>query len=434
MSEKGKPKKERIKELLREINEKGEIGELKEEFKDLLRDVSPMEIPMMEQEMMEEGVDAEEIASMCDIHVELFRESVQDKFDLEGIDEGHPLKNFYLENEEITKDAEKLGLRVKEVKQGEKGGKGFGELAQLAGKLHKIGRTHYTREEMLLFPYIERRGITSVPEVLWRKHDENREKVKDLLGLLDRDSWKGKPPIGEITETASEVTQGTIDMVFRENNILYPTVKELLSDGEWLAIHNQSEGIGYYEIEPADWNPDVEPKQPYKVTEGIEKGQLEELPQEIKGMVDVSSLETDNYNPIRDEDQSLNFGFLNTTELDGIFRTLPIDVTFIDSNDRVRYFSGGERIFPRTRTVLGRPVQNCHPPDSVDIVNSILDEFKAGNREKAEFWISLGPKFVHIRYFPVRNEEGDYLGTLEVTQDIKEIQEIKGERRLLDWD
>lgn len=178
----------------------------------------------------------------------------------------------------------------------------------------------------------------------------------------------------------------------------------------------------------------MEPKQPYKVTEGIEKGQLEELPQEIKGMVDVSSLETDNYNPIRDEDQSLNFGFLNTTELDGIFRTLPIDVTFIDSNDRVRYFSGGERIFPRTRTVLGRPVQNCHPPDSVDIVNSILDEFKAGNREKAEFWISLGPKFVHIRYFPVRNEEGDYLGTLEVTQDIKEIQEIKGERRLLDWD
>lgn len=255
MSEKGKPKKERIKELLREINEKGEIGELKEEFKDLLRDVSPMEIPMMEQEMMEEGVDAEEIASMCDIHVELFRESVQDKFDLEGIDEGHPLKNFYLENEEITKDAEKLGLRVKEVKQGEKGGKGFGELAQLAGKLHKIGRTHYTREEMLLFPYIERRGITSVPEVLWRKHDENREKVKDLLGLLDRDSWKGKPPIGEITETASEVTQGTIDMVFRENNILYPTVKELLSDGEWLAIHNQSEGIGYYEIEPADLEP-----------------------------------------------------------------------------------------------------------------------------------------------------------------------------------
>ncbi|MCF7890523.1 DUF438 domain-containing protein [Candidatus Bipolaricaulota bacterium] len=434
MNEGKKQRKERIKELLREIHEKGEIGELKEEFKDLLREISPLEIPMMEQEMMEEGVDAEEIASMCDIHVELFRESVQDKFDLEGLGEGHPLKSLYLENEEITKDAEKLGLRVKDITQGKKGGKAFGELAQFAGKLNKIGRTHYTREETLLFPYIERRGITSVPEVLWRKHDETREKIKDLLGLLDRDNWEGKPPIEEITETANEVSQSAIDMVFRENNILYPTVKELLSDGEWLAIHNQSRGIGYYEIEPADWNPDVEPKQPYEVTEGIEKGQVEKLPQEIKGMVDVSSLQTDDYNPVRDGDQSLDVGFLNTTELDAIFETLPIDLTFIDANDRVRYFSGGERIFPRTKTVLGRPVQNCHPPDSVDVVNSILEEFKAGNREKAEFWISMGPKFVHIRYFPVRDEEGEYLGTLEVTQDIKEIRELEGERRLLDWD
>lgn len=151
-------------------------------------------------------------------------------------------------------------------------------------------------------------------------------------------------------------------------------------------------------------------------------------------MVDVSALRADDHNPVREGDQSLDFGFLNTVELDAIFRKLPIDVTFIDSEDRVRYFSGGERIFPRTRTVLGRPVQNCHPPASVDVVNSILDEFRAGNREEAEFWISLGPKFVHIRYFPVRNEEGEYLGTLEVTQNIKEIQEIEGERKLLDWD
>ena len=434
MNEDEKQRKERIKGLLWEINERAEIGELKEEFKDLLREISPLEIPMMEQEIMEEGVDAEEIASMCDIHVELFRESVQDKFDLEGLDEGHPLKSLYLENEEITKDAEKLGLRVKEMKQEKKSGKAFGELAQFAGKLNKIGRTHYTREEMLLFPYIERRGITSVPEVLWRKHDETREKIKDLLGLLDRDSWEGKPPIEVITETSSEVSQSAIDMVFRENNILYPTVKELLSDEEWLAIHNQSQSIGYYEIEPADWQPDMEPKQPYEVTEGIEKGQVEKLPQEIKGMVDVSPLQIDDYNPVREGDQILEFGFLNKAELDGIFLTLPIDLTFIDSNDRVRYFSGGERIFPRTKTVLGRPVQNCHPPDSVDVVNSILEEFKSGNREEAEFWISMGPKFVHIMYFPVRNGEGEYLGTLEVTQDIKEIQELEGERRLLDWD
>ena len=433
MTDEREAKKERIKELLRKINEEGEIGELKDEFKDLLSSISPLEIPMVEQEMMEEGVDAKEISRMCDIHVELFRESVEDKFDLGDLEAGHPLKKLYLENEKITKSAEKLGLRVKNFERGREIGREFAELGQLAGTLHKVGRTHYTREEMLLFPYIERRGITSVPEVLWRKHDENRENIKDLLGLLDRENWEDKPPIEEIGKKADEVSQGMIDMVFRENNILYPTVKELLSEGEWLAIQEESGQIGYFEIEPKAWSPDSEPVQPYEVSEGIEETQMEKLPQEIKGMVDLGSLKPDDHNPVREGDHHLDYGFLNDTELTEIFRTLPIDVTFIDSNDRVRYFSGGERIFPRTKTVLGRPVQKCHPPSSVSVVNSILNEFKSGNRDEAEFWIEMGPKFVHIRYFPVRNEEGEYLGTIELTQDIKDIRGLEGERRLLDW-
>ncbi|MFW6049075.1 MAG: DUF438 domain-containing protein [Candidatus Bipolaricaulota bacterium] len=432
MNKKRDEKKKRIKELLRRINETGELGELKEEFKELLGSISPLEIPMVEQEMMEEGMDAKEITRMCDIHVELFRESVEEKFDLGGLDDGHPLKTLYRENEKISKDAEKLGLRVKDLSQGG-GGKAFGELGKLAGELVKLGRTHYTREEMLLFPYLERRGITSVPEVLWRKHDENRERIRDLLSLLDRENWEGKPPIDEVIEKANEVSQETIDMVFRENNILYPTGRALLSEGEWTAIYKQSERIGYYKVGQVEWKPDASPKQPYEISGGIGEDQIGKLPQEIKGMVDLDSLTADDYNPGKEGDHRIDFGFLSDTELEEILRTLPIDVTFIDSEDRVRYFSGGERIFPRTKTVIGRPVQNCHPPDSVSVVNSILNEFKAGNREEAEFWLQLGPKFVHIRYFPVRNEEGDYLGTLEVTQDIKEIRELEGERKLLDW-
>lgn len=434
MANNDKSKKEKIKELLRRIQKTGQIGELKEEFKDLLSSISPLEIPMVEQELMEEGVGPEEIAKMCDIHVELFRQSVEDKFDLGELEKGHPLRVFYLENEEITKDAEKLGLEVKSFQRGGPDEKSFKKLGQLGGKLNKIGRTHYTREEMLLFPYIERRGITSVPQVLWRKHDENRGKIKRLLRLLGKKSEKGKPPVEKVRETVNEVSQGVINMVFRENNILYPTVKELLSEGEWLAIYEQSAQIGYYELEPEMWRPDAEPKQPYEISGGIEQGTVEKLPREIRGMVDVSSLKPDDYNPVREGDQVLKYGFLNSTELNEIFRTLPVDITFIDKNDRVRYFSGGERIFPRTETVIGRPVQHCHPPDSVDVVNNILSAFKAGNKEKAEFWIRLGPKFVHIRYFPVRDEEGNYLGTLEVSQDIKEIRELEGQRRLLDWD
>jgi len=121
-------------------------------------------------------------------------------------------------------------------------------------------------------------------------------------------------------------------------------------------------------------------------------------------------------------------------EIDAIFRTLPVDITFIDKDDRVRFFSGGHRIFARNKTILGRKVELCHPPKSVHIVKKILKAFKEGRKQVAEFWIPFGGRMVHIRYFPVRDSNGEYLGTLEVVQDITDIKKIEGEKRLLDWE
>ena len=119
--------------------------------------------------------------------------------------------------------------------------------------------------------------------------------------------------------------------------------------------------------------------------------------------------------------------------LEAIFDAMPIEISFIDKEDTVRYYSKGDkRIFKRTPSVIGRKVQNCHPKKSVDKVNKILNEFREGKRDSAEFWIDLDNRKIYIRYFAVRDKEGNYLGTLEATQDITDIQKIKGEKRLLD--
>jgi len=119
-------------------------------------------------------------------------------------------------------------------------------------------------------------------------------------------------------------------------------------------------------------------------------------------------------------------------QIKAILNTLPVDVTFIDSEDTVRYFNQSkDRIFVRTNAVLGRKVQKCHPQKSIHIVNRILDEFKSGKSDMAEFWINMGGRLVYIRYFAVRDETGKYLGTLEVTQDVTRIKQLEGEKRLL---
>ena len=116
-----------------------------------------------------------------------------------------------------------------------------------------------------------------------------------------------------------------------------------------------------------------------------------------------------------------------------VLNKLPVDFTFVDDQDRVRYYSGSpERIFVRTPAVIGREVQNCHPQSSVHVVQRIISEFKAGTRDQAEFWIEVQGRFVHIRYFPLRDKQGKYQGVLEMAQDITEIRKLEGEKRLLD--
>ena len=424
-------KKEKLKEILRRIGNGEDVAELKKQFKDLLRSISPLEIPLIEQELMEEGVTAEEIASMCDIHVELFREAVARKFDIDVLP-GHPLHTLYMENEQITKDAEMLNMYAKSLPDEME--KNLQSLRNLAKQLPLIGITHYTREEMIHFPYLERRGLTAVPSTLWRKHDEVRAKIKLLLKSLDQEKDDRGEFLKKLQGRIEEVATALVDMVFRENNILYPALHAILSEGEWAAIRQQEDEIGYYKVKPSqEWKPKEEPIYPYQIEGALTDEQISRLPGEIKKIMESKLPEADEQKVEREGDIKLDTGYLLPEEIDEILKAVPFSITFIDKDDRVRYFSGGKRTFQRTESIIGRPVQLCHPPKSVHIVNKILKAFKEGKKDSADFWIKMGKSFIYIRYIPIRDRNGNYMGTLEVEQDVAGIRELEGEKRLLDW-
>jgi hypothetical protein len=183
----------------------------------------------------------------------------------------------------------------------------------------------------------------------------------------------------------------------------------VLSEAEWLAIRAQSDELGYCLIRPGDqWRPTVT--------------RAAELPKAKAYTVETTSGEI-----------KLDTGALTAEQLNLMLKRLPFDVTFVDEQDTVRYYTQGpERIFARTPAIIGRKVQNCYPPKSVHIVNRLLDEFRAGKRDSAEFWIQMAGKFVYIRYLALRDAEGRYRGTIEITQDIAPLRKLEGERRLLE--
>ncbi len=426
----------KIKEILKEISKGENLDELKERFKELLRSVKPWEIPIVEQELVREGVSPKEIAKMCDVHVELFRESIIDQSKFRNISAGHPLDTFLKENEQLYKDISLLRVYVSSLLNAKDENQRTEILDYVKLIIHDLFgiKKHFTRLQMLIFPYIERRGITAVPTVMWTKQDQIMLKLKKLKELIESTPYDWNTFVNTVKDLSEDLIKAINDQIFRENNILFPTLNVLLSEGEWVAIKNQEPIIGYYKIEPSnDWKPSAEPIHPYRIPEEISQEQYEQLPAELKALLPKQKNEKDAYNLIRAGDIELSSGYLKPNEINAILNSLPVDITFIDKDDHVRFFSrSGDRIFARTLSVLGRNVRFCHPPRSVHIVQRIIKEFKLGRRDIAEFWINIGRRMVYIRYFPVRNENGEYLGTLEVVQDITKIKELKGEKRLLD--
>jgi len=397
-------RRETLKELIMRLHDGESVDVVKRDFEKLLKGITTEEIVELENSLVAEGMPVEEVQRLCDVHAAVFGGSVEEIHDLKKPTEedGHPIEVFKLENRGIEAFIEDSLKPAMEEFRKDSTDENAEKLLEEVKKLLDIDK-HYSRKENLLFPYMEKYEMTTPPKVMWGVDDEIRAAIKEAINDL-----KNKNDMVNILNRIENVITRVNDMIFKEENILFPMVAEVLTEDEWLTIQKESKEIGFCFIDDK-----IEEWKPERVD--VEKEEQKKGEKEADGYIRFET------------------GFLEIEELTYMLNTLPIDITFVDRNDTVKYFSDSkERIFARPKTVIGRNVQNCHPPASVHIVEDIVNDFKSRKKDSEEFWIKMGPKYVYIRYFAVRDKEGKYLGTVEVTQDIKPIQEITGEKRLVE--
>jgi DUF438 domain-containing protein len=389
-----------LKEIIQQLHRGTPPDEIRETLRTVVRETSSSEIAAMEQELIAGGMPVEEVQSMCDLHSQVLREILVEPVQM-APPPGHPLDTFQRENEA-------LGAVVAEMRALAAVPDSASDLNSwraVFGRLMDVEK-HYQRKENLLFSCLERHGITGPSKVMWGKDDEVRELLDAIGEVLE---------VGEMTADEAALLAATVvapalaaieEMISKEQRILLPMSRETLTDDEWAEIWHESPRFGFCLVEPRKgYHPPG--------TSGPDR------------LADVAV------------GDALIFpsGTLDLEQLVGIFAALPVDITFVDADDRVRFFSEGpERVFERSKAILGRKVHHCHPPKSVHIVEEIVSSFRDGRQNVAEFWIQLKGRFVHIRYFAVRNERGAYLGTLEVTQDLTRLRVLEGERRLLEFE
>ncbi|MBN1329247.1 MAG: DUF438 domain-containing protein [Candidatus Heimdallarchaeota archaeon] len=403
-------KKKALKKLIEDLNEGIDPEIAKTEFNKIIKETGPDELAKVEEELVNEGMPRDKLNKLCEVHLSVFKDRLGEQKVIVPI--GHPINILMEEHRILLEYVEKLNANALIVVKG----KNFETIQDNLKVVENIADhfkkaiKHYLREENILFPFIEKHGLTEPPAQMWIDHDKIRTIEKKLFDLVDEANTK-KINFQNFSDELLKVAGSLANMLsthfFKENNILFPASIRLISQQEWKDIRHEFDDIGYCCFTPAET---------LKVFD-IKKDEGVRLPEKIH------------------EEGTIEFetGPLPISVIEPILNTLPIDVTFVDPDDKVRYFSkGDERIFVRTKAVIGRSVQNCHPQKSIDVVNKILDDFREGKRKVAEFWIELGEKKIHIRYFAVHNKEGKYLGCLEVSQDITEIQKLEGQKRLLD--
>lgn len=391
---------------LKDIIKKLHAGEAAEQVKgalaQIVRETDSADIVAMEQELMAEGMPVEEIQCMCDLHSQVARE-VLVQLPPKTVPPGHPVDTFRRENDALR--ASVLSMRQAMVAIASLPGEDALFRWRVAlNELMDIDK-HYARKENVFFSFLEKYGITGPSKVMWAKDDEVRAKLKTLATALSQsdattEEWT------LVADTVAASALGAIEeMFYKEENILLPMCLDTFTEDDWAQIWAASPRYGWCLVEP---------REGYKPPEKV-----------VREAIRISQSEA----------VQMPTGNLTLEQLVGIFDTLPVDLTFVDADDRVAFFSEGpDRIFSRSKAIIGRKVQHCHPPKSVDVVDRILSDFREGRQSVAEFWIHFHGKFVHIRYFAVRDHAGKYIGTLEVTQELSKLRALEGERRLLEYE
>jgi uncharacterized protein len=345
--------------------------------------------------LLRRGYSTEEVKANVGKIINVFHNSLGSyKWDKPG--KGHFLYYLMLENREAEKIMKEIRTCAKIIfsGKGDKGNSHYKRMLKSVKKLEEFN-LHYIKKENILFPYLEK----AFPhyrclQIMWSFHDDFRRSLKSLEKILSAEI----PDKGILNKELGRLFFVVFPIIFREEQIVFPVSLNVISEKDWNDMLSQSAEIGWcYNLTP----------------EILNTGAATPIP---AGLINLGT------------------GMLSQDQIMELFNHLPVDITFVDENDEVRYFSHGSgRIFARSKAIIGRKVQNCHPPESVHIVNKIVEAFRSGKKDCAEFWIEMKGRFIHIRYFAMRDSSGQYKGTVEVSQDVTDIRKLKGEKRLLDW-
>jgi len=384
----------------------GEDGRtLLEKYKEAIERVTPQDMLMLEDKQMQMGIKPEAIKKDVEKVINIFFKRLKE-YSWEKPKEGTFLYYLMLENSAYEFKLNGVKKIIKSYKGREVSD--FNLLKNdLLGHFEEFSKfeSHYVKKENILFPFLEKKWDNYRPlTVMWSLHDDIRKKLKQIIQILtsDASSWM------DLNKQIGKYYFLVFGMIQKENLIIYPVASETVSDNEWEEMHHQSFEYPFPFIEA--------PVKPESIQEAVLEKQTEIL--QLDGDLIFKS-ET---------------GELNPEQILLLLNNLPVDITFVDENDKVRFFSRPkERFFPRSPAIVGRAVQNCHPPESVHIVEKIVTAFKNGEKDNAQFWLELKGKFILIQYFPLRNDKGEYKGVIEVSQDVTGIRALEGEQRLLDW-
>ena len=399
---------------------KGEDGKiLMERHKEAIESITPHDMIAMEDKQMEMGITTPEIKKNIGKVLNVFGKYLQQyKWDKPEkgtflyylMQENRALENYLSTTTQLIKKINKEKPNTPEYIEA------YNKLKSNILKLNEFN-IHYIKKENILFPYLEKSWKDYKPlMVMWSLHDDIRKKLKIIEKLFNYENSNLK----KINSELGDLFFLMRGMIFKEDNIIFPIATDTTKAEEWEEMHKQSFEVGFAFIEA-----------PIKSEE--KKKEISHNKKSMKNTNEENILnQILNSEFLKNSVIDLDTGKLTIEQVKLLLNTLPVDITLVDENDKVRFFSKPkDRFFPRSIAIIGRTVQNCHPPESVHIVEGIIKSFKSGEKDFEHFWIQMKGKFIFIQYYALRNENGEYKGVLEVSQDITDIKKLSGEKRLV---
>lgn len=393
-----------LKDLLLRLHNGEDKDLVKKDFEEHFSGISAFEISVMERRLLGEGIVVEDIQKLCNIHASMFIGSISNPENQsdEFKQPGHPIHVLKQENLAIESSLDRI-RRLLDVYLLEPEAEIKDGLMKQLTILSQFD-IHYARKENSIFPIMERYGITAPPKVMWGVDDEIRDLFKQVKLSLETEHLKN------LKEEFATLKYELEEMIVKEEEILIPMVTDVFNEDDWIKIDEETAEIGYCIVRPeSKWVP--------------ERTSFDN--------VTVPEMESN------DEDANIHFkvGHLTPNELEKMLNLLPLELSFVDANDIVKYYNvgTGKKLFPRTKNAIGRHVENCHPPKSLAVVKKLITDFKTGEKDSETLWFHARGEFVMVTYTAVRDDDGTYMGTLEYVQPIQSIIDLDGtERKTID--